>query len=125
MVTKETRGRRVAGAIALVALLCGCGSLPWNSTDRRATGEDREVYRARMEKEVEVAVSVPGTKVCRQLTVGIGNRDWVKGVVVEAASGNISVRIDEPGRYQHSLNGLEIRRGTVVRDSVGSWTPCL
>jgi len=68
------------------------------AADQRVDEEAQQAYRARMEKEVEVAVAVPGAKVCRQLTVGIGNREWVRGVVVEAGSGTISVRIEDRPR---------------------------
>ena len=106
-------------------LLSACAQFSGGAADQRLNAEARQAYRARMEKEVEVVVAVPGAKVCRQLTVGIGNREWVRGVVVEAGSGIIGVRIDEPGQYLHTLNGVELRRGTVVRDGFGAWTPCL
>ncbi len=79
--------------------------------------------RARMEKELEVAVR-PGVKVCRQLVVGIGNREWINGTVVEAGGGKIGVRIDNPGQFGHVLNGVEVSRGTVVWDAITEWTPC-
>ena len=86
--------------------------------------EIRQTYRERMAKEVEVMVAQRGVMVCRQFTVGIGNREWVRGTVVEAGSGTIKVRIDDPGQYSHNLNGMEIRRDVVIPDSTEKWFRC-
>lgn len=118
------RAMRVSWAL-LALLLSACAGLLGGGADQRADAGARQTYRARMDKEVEVVVAVPGAKVCRQLTVGIGNREWVRGLVVEAGGEAISVRIDDPGQYLHTLNGVAVRRGAVVRDAFGNWTPCL
>lgn len=59
------------------------------------------------------------------LTVGIAEQDWLKGVVVEANAEQLSVRIDEPGRFPHVMNGVSIAPGSVVFDKPSLWTPCL
>ena len=82
------------------------------------------VARALAEVEAQVAVGKVGVKVCRQLTLGIAVPDWIRGVVVEVGRGNVGVRIDDPGRFSHELNGVAIERGTVIRDAVTAWTPC-
>jgi hypothetical protein len=79
--------------------------------------------RARMQKEAEVAMRT-GARVCRQVTLGIAERDIVRGVVVSAQPGTLSVRIEEPGRFGTVLNGVQITRGAVVNDSLMAWTPC-
>ncbi|MHB1591590.1 MAG: MORN repeat-containing protein [Sulfuricella sp.] len=79
--------------------------------------------RARIEREAQAAIT-PGVKVCRQLTVGISEHDWVRGVVVEASAGNVGVKIVDPGRFPQTLYGAEITRGALVWDSVTAWTPC-
>ena len=85
----------------------------------------RMIACARAEKEAEIAMATPGVKVCRRVTVGIGVEDWIRGVVVEAGEGKVGVRIDDPGRIQHTWNGKPLARGDVVWDSVSAWTPCL
>jgi hypothetical protein len=112
-------------SLVLLGALSACAPLFGGAADPGRDAASQQAYRARMEKEVEVVVAVPGAKVCRQLTVGIGNREWVRGAVVEAGAGSISVRIDDPGQYLHTFNGVELRRGAVVRDTFGAWTPCL
>lgn len=98
---------------------------PWANDEVVGVPTAGMLARARMEKEAEVVVSRPGTKVCRQLTVGISERDWVRGVVVGADADGVAVRIDDPGRFQHTLYGVELVRGTVVRDALRVWMPCL
>ena len=113
----------------------GFGTYTWPTGDVYAGPWERDVpvgpptpamlERARAEKELELALGRTGTKVCRELTVGISERDRIQGVVVETAPGKIAVRIDDPGRFAHTLNGIELRRGTVVWDALSQWTPCL
>ncbi len=80
--------------------------------------------RARQDKELEVATR-PGVKVCRQMSVGIAERDLIRGVVVGTTAGEVSVRIEEPGRFEHVLNGIKVQRGSVVSDAVENWVPCM
>lgn len=81
--------------------------------------------RARAEKEIQLAVAKPGTRVCRKFTVGIAEIDWIRGVVVEADSSHLCIKIDDPGLFAHTLNGSEIIRGSMVWDAVLVWTPCV
>ena len=70
------------------------------------------------------AVAKLGAKVCRQTEIGIAERDWLRGVVTEAAGDAITVRIEQAGRFPQTLNGTSISRGATVRDSAALWTPC-
>ena len=79
--------------------------------------------RARMEKEAEVAMR-PGVKVCRQVTMGIGERELIRGSVVVAQAGSLKVGIEEPGAFGTVLNGAPLANGAVVSDSITAWTPC-
>lgn len=81
---------------------------PWQ--DDVATGAPTEMMRAhaKFEEESLAAVGKPGTRVCRELEVGIGGRDWQRGVV-EALDGNrVGVRV-----------GAEI-----IWSPASAWTPC-
>ncbi len=80
--------------------------------------------RARMGKELEVATR-PGAKVCRQMAVGIGNSDLIRGVVVGSSPGKLSVRIEQSGQFEQVVNGVKVARGVVVSDAVENWVPCL
>ena len=70
------------------------------------------------------AVAKTGAKVCRQTSIGIAERDWLRGVVTEVTGDAIAVRIEDPGRFPQSVNGVPVARGAVLRDSAMTWTPC-
>ena len=67
----------------------------------------------------------PGARVCRELQVGIAERDWVRGVVVAVEGASVNVQVDDPGRYTHTLNGVEVKHGAILRDNPANWVPCL
>jgi hypothetical protein len=81
--------------------------------------------RSRMEKERQIAVAKLGAKVCRKVTVGISESEWIRGVVVEVAEAKIGVRIEDPGELAATLDGAPVARGRIVRESVAQWVPCL
>jgi hypothetical protein len=74
---------------------------------------------------MRAAMSRPGAIVCRQLLVGIAERDWVRGEVVELQGHLVQIRIDDGGRYPHILKGVSYSQGAVVWSTPGLWTPCL
>jgi hypothetical protein len=80
--------------------------------------------RAKFEQEARAAVAKEGRNVCREMQVGIGGRDWIRGVVVAVAPDRVAVRIDDPGKYAHVLANVEARQGDVVWDVPQAWTPC-
>ncbi len=59
------------------------------------------------------------------MQVGIAERDWVRGVVVAADAAAIDVRVDEPGRYAHTVNGVQVSKGATLRDNPAAWILCL
>jgi hypothetical protein len=91
---------------------------PWEGD--RPTGPGSPMMRARGKhaEEVKAAVAKVGQKVCREMPVGIGGRDWIRGVVVDVEGEHVGVRVDDPGKHLH------FPRGDVVWDLAGSWTPC-
>ena len=95
------------------------------STGGHALKDDPQFARSIADTAARAAVAKPGARVCRQMTVGIAERDWVRGVVLEADDARVAVRIDEPGRFEHALNGVKVTRGAIVRDDAVAWTPCL
>ena len=114
--------RRAATLFAFtVWALAGCGT----SSDAARRESERQVFaRSLYETAATAAVAKPGIKVCRMLTVGIAEQDWIKGVVVDADAGQVRVRIDETGRFPHVIDGVAIARGVVVRDKPSVWAPC-
>jgi hypothetical protein len=113
----------------------GFGTYTWRSGDVYAGqwSEDRPagplpgpiLDRARAEKEQEIGVARIGARVCRQLRVGIAERDWIRGEVIATQPGRIDVRIDEAGRLPRVVNGMTLVKGSVVTGAASDWTPCL
>ena len=91
---------------------------PWEND--AFTGEPTGMMRARgtFEREAQAAVASVGTKVCRELEVGIGAREWLRGVVVETKGSEVGVRVDDPG------SGAQARKGEVLWEPATSWVPC-
>jgi len=90
-----------------------------------ASANDGQLARALHESAARAAVGHPGVMVCRQLLVGIVNRDWVRGEVIEVQGHLIAVRIEDPGRFPHILKGVPYFHGAVVWTAPAEWTPCL
>jgi hypothetical protein len=81
--------------------------------------------RTKFDEEALRALGEEGTKVCRELPIGIGAHDWVRGTVVAVSEGKVGIRIDDLGRYPHAIGGAPVQRGDVVWDAPAFWTPCL
>ncbi len=103
----------------LLVTVTGC------ATGGGAPKDDPQFARSIADTAARAAVAKPGARVCRELQVGIAERDWVSGVVVAAEGATVSVRVDDPGRYPHTLNGIEAKKGTLIRDNPAAWIPCL
>ena len=86
---------------------------------------DRFRVHARADTEARIAVARIGTRVCRSIAIGIGEREWIRGVVAEVSDLHIAVRIDEPGRYGQALNDVSLVRGARIWDDAPMWVPCL
>src|SRR4051812_36170052 len=111
---------RAASAPGL--LRCGCGY----SARSPVVDESIQAAEARTltNSARRAAVSAPGTKVCRQLTIGIAEQAWIRGFVVEVQLNSIRIRIDDPGRFPQTLNGVLLAQGTFLWDESRNWIPC-
>jgi len=97
---------------------------PWQQD--RLTGPPTPMMQARFRSaaEARTALAQNGQKACREMEVGIGERDWIRGVVVDHPASQVAVRIDDAGRMPHLLAGTEVRTGTVVVENATAWVPC-
>lgn len=112
----------------------GFGVYEWPSGDRYAgtwkndvvTGQPtaKMFSRARAYGEIVAAVGKLGITVCREMTVGIGTRDWVRGTVMAVDATMIGVRVDNPGQFQHMILNAPVNKGDIVRDALQNWIPC-
>ena len=113
----------------------GMGVKTWPSGDRYSGRWEDDVpvgpltpmmmARARAEAERAAAVGKPGVRVCREMVVGVATRDWVRGTVTQAETGWITIRIDNPGQFQHVIGNQTVRKGDIIRDAAQAWVPCL
>lgn len=112
----------------------GIGTKTWPDGDRY-TGEwkhdepvgppTRKMLARVHEERVRIAaVSKTGQMVCRQLWVGSVTPDWVTGTVASVSDKEITVHIDDPGKYEHTIGNVPLERGALVRDLATQWLPC-
>jgi len=85
----------------------------------------QSIARSRADMETRMAVARLGARVCRELRIGISERDWIRGVVIDVDGDRVEIMIEQPGRFSHTLNGTTIMAGSVVLDTTNAWTPCL
>lgn len=97
---------------------------PWKDDAIAGPATPMMIARAKFLEEARAAVAVAGTKVCREMAVGIGGREWVRGTVVDTSAEHVAVRIDDPGAHPHVIGNIDAQRGAVVWDAPTSWTPC-
>ena len=71
-----------------------------------------------------VAVSKAGARVCREMKVGISERDWIRGKVIEVGPKSIRVEIYDAGRFPQTLGATELKNGVSIWDNPANWTPC-
>ena len=110
--------------LAISTLIAACG----RQVARDSVAEEsRRATNARIitETATRVAVSKVGAKVCRRVTVGISEHDWIRGIVVELGEDKVHIRVEEPGRFPQALGGAELARGVLFWDTPLNWTPCI
>ena len=91
---------------------------PWDGDRPVGPGTEMMSARAKWAAEALAAVAKKGQKVCREMPIGIGGRDWVRGEVVDIEGDHVGVRVDDPGVHAH------YPKGEVVWDLARAWTPC-
>lgn len=110
-------------AVCVVASLAGCGAPPVRDANAEELAR-ATAARTVNDTAVRVAVSKPGQKVCRLLTVGISERDWIRGVVFAVEGDRVLIKIDQVGRFPQTLDGVALAPGALIRDTPLNWTPC-
>ena len=97
---------------------------PWEQD--RLTGPPTPMMqaRSRFAAESRTALAQKGQKACKELAVGIGERDWIRGAVVQQTGSQVAVQIEDAGRMVHVLGGVDIKPGLVVVENATAWVPC-
>jgi hypothetical protein len=112
----------------------GYGIYEWPNGDRYAgtwasdvpTGAPTRgmIARARSQAERTAAVGREGAKVCRDMRVGVATKDMIRGTVLSLAGDVIRVRIDDAGKFDHTIGEQVIKQGALVSDALELWMPC-
>jgi hypothetical protein len=97
---------------------------PWKNDMMIGKANPRMMARARAYVEHMAAVGTVGAKVCRDMTVGIAQKDRIQGVVSDVTRSSLGVRIEDAGKFLHTLNDVEVKRGDVLWDAPTAWVPC-
>lgn len=111
--------------LAVFCLALSACSSPPQRNPSAVEAERAAAARTITEVATRVAVSKAGARVCREITVGISESDWVRGTVVETGADRIRVRIDEPGKFPQTLDGISVVRGATFWDTPLNWRPCV
>jgi len=106
--------------LLIAVLVCGCAETSEQPDAAAAQAHAKAVAEA----EARAAVAVVGAEVCRRVTAGIGNHEWVSGRVTAVEGEFVTVQIDKPGRLAHEVDGVAVVRGTRLRTRPELWTPC-
>jgi hypothetical protein len=97
---------------------------PWANDVPTGRPTPMMLARRKFREEVQAAVAKEGQKVCREMPVGIGDRDWIRGVVVAIAPDRIGIRIDDAGTQARFIDNVHVQPGAVVWGSPVDWLPC-
>jgi hypothetical protein len=98
---------------------------PWKEDKIAGYATPMMLARHKFEEEAKKAVAVEGRRVCREMPVGIGLGEWIRGTVVGISGDQVGVRVDDPGTRRHVLGGVELQKDDVVWDASTKWIPCL
>ena len=90
---------------------------PWKAD--AFTGDPTALMVARGRQELEMrAAPALGDKVCQQVEIGGGQRDWLRGVVEATQQAYIGVRIEDAGLVKSA------RAGDHRWEPANAWQPC-
>jgi hypothetical protein len=110
---------------ATLVVLAACSTTP--DLRKQKADEESRASDARIISSVaaRVAVSKVGAKVCRKVSIGISESDWIRGEVKEVGGNKIRVQIENPGRFPETLGGVPVAKGALIWDTALLWAPCI
>ncbi|HEX2825353.1 MAG TPA: hypothetical protein VHP37_03330 [Burkholderiales bacterium] len=97
---------------------------PWDNDAPTGAPTKGMIARARALAERAAVIGVPGTRVCRELRVGVATLDIVRGTVLGRRGDAIRLRIDDAGKFEHVLDGRAVHKGDVLDEPIRYWLPC-
>lgn len=121
---KNGDGRRFLPIFRSLCVCLSIGACSSNVPKKETAAFDARLASSVSTSAAQAAVGSGGTKVCRWIQIGIAERDLLRGVVQQQEGDTVRVRIEEPGRFPNTLNGVSLARGALVADKAIAWTPC-
>jgi len=117
--------------VGVILLQTGCSLIPnrfpWSPAPPMAAPLPVLEQARRLDvaqRSAEAANGRLGAVVCRSLPVGLAEQDWIRGQVLSVQEDQILVRVDDPGRFLQSLDGVDLKVGSQIRGKVVDWFPC-
>lgn len=114
--------------MAAVTVATACARVPGPLKDDALPGPMTPMMIARERALVEslAAMAVPGIRLCRETTIGIGVRERVEGESqgVQFDTRQVVVKVTRLGQGPLMVAGREVKIGETVRDDPLAWTPC-
>jgi hypothetical protein len=98
---------------------------PWENDAPTGLPTKGMIARARALAERAAVIGVPGTKVCRELRVGVATLETIRGTVLGRRGDSIRLRIDDAGTFEHVLEGRTLRKGDAIVEPMRYWLPCV
>lgn len=115
----------VRALVPLLYLVMGAATHSALAKDISGKGDEAQNFaRTLTEAATWAAVANPGVGVCKLMRIGIAERDWIRGVVLDIHKPYIRVRITDAGRFPHYLDGTTVSAGAVFSVAPTDWTPC-
>lgn len=96
----------------------------WENNQMRGAPTPMAIQRGRHHAALREAVLKVGAVVCRQLTVGIGTKEWIRGVVAEINDPQLSFAVKLDQALPILIDGKQFAAGDVFWDSAVQWEPC-
>ena len=97
---------------------------PWENDTPTGPPTQGMIARARALAERAAVVGVPGTRVCRELRIGVATLETIRATVLARQGEAIRVRIDDAGQLEHVLRDRTLRKGDVLTEPMRFWIPC-
>lgn len=97
---------------------------PWHNDLPTGPATPMMLARATFQREAQAALSRPGTRACREMRIGLTEREWIHGTVMQAGDGKVAIRIEHTGTHLHVVAGVEVIKGDTVWDDATLWVPC-
>lgn len=99
---------------------------PWKDDAVAGRATPMMISRYRATREAMSAMAAPGVKVCREASVGIGQKEWIEGETQagDPAAFRVAIKVTKLGQTPLVVAGVDVGPGETVWDHPLNWIPC-